>query len=229
MKNVFAIVLAGLALLMAGCVTTQKPLQLNPQVLESKSARIGVAMTNLPKVDTHFPGASCLLCIAAASAANSSLTTHAQTLPYEDLPKIKSTVADLMRKKGMEVTVIEESIDLDSLDSTSNPGENVSRKDFSQYRSKYKVDRLLVLDINALGFVRTYSAYFATSEPKAYLRGVGYIVNLSNNAYEWYMPVEVTRSADRGWDEPPKFPGLTNAYFQVLEVGKDTFATQFAR
>lgn len=228
MRNVISILL--LSLVLSGCVPPpQNAVQLDQNLLSNKSAKVGVVMAPLPKVDTHFPGAGCLLCIAAASAANSSLTRHANTLPYEDLPKIKHTVADLMRKKGMEVVVIEENIDLESLNTNSGAGPNTARKDFSPLRTKYSVDRLLVLEINALGFIRTYSAYFATSEPKAYFRGVGYIVNLSNNAYDWYMPVEISRSAQGGWDEAPKFPGLTNAYFQILEVGKDSFTSHFSR
>ena len=80
-----------------------------------------------------------------------------------------------------------------------------------------------MIDITALGFTRTYSAYIPTSDPKALLRGAGYIVNLNNNTYEWYMPVIITKSADKNWDEPTKFPGLTNAYFHALELGKDRF------
>ena len=81
--------------------------------------------------------------------------------------------------------------------------------------------------INTLGFIRTYSSYFPTSDPKGTIGGAGYLINLSNNLYEWYQPVNVTRSADTTWDEPPKFPGLTNAYFQVIELGKGVFLNPF--
>jgi hypothetical protein len=106
---------------------------------------------------------------------------------------------------------------------------NVAKKDFSSLRKKYNIDKLLVVDIKTLGFIRTYSAYFPTSDPKGWLSGAGYIVNLSNNTYEWYLPVFVTRGTDKNWDEPPAFPGLTNAYFQVLEIGKDTFLRPFKK
>jgi hypothetical protein len=226
MKGLLGIALAITTL--AGCATQpQQSLPMNVSAIGQNLGRIGVAMTQLPKVDTQFPGASCLLCMAAASAANSSLTSHANTLPHDDLPKIKNHLADLLKKNGTEVVLIEEPISLDAL-SDVNPGPNAARKDFSPLHKKHGVDRLLVIDIRALGFIRTYSAYFATSEPKAYMRGIGYIVN-SSNAYDWYQPFDATRSADRNWDEPPKFPGLTNAYFQVLELGKDAILRPFVR
>jgi hypothetical protein len=38
------------------------PVALSPAALNATDMRIGVAMSALPKVDTTFPGADCLLC-----------------------------------------------------------------------------------------------------------------------------------------------------------------------
>jgi len=230
MKVRIAFAVAAIAVFLGGCASNpQQAIQLDQNALASKTSRMGVAMTALPKVDTQFPGAGCLLCYAAASVANTSLTTHAQTLPYEDLPKLKNDVADLIRKKGTEVTVIAEDLNVGALSDYGTKGPNIAKKDFSALQKKYKVDRLLVIEIASLGFVRTYSAYIPTSDPKGVLQGTGYIVNLNSNTYEWYLPVNISKSADKNWDEPPKFPGLTNAYFQVLELGKDAFLQPFSK
>lgn len=227
MKSIHVLMLACLALI-AGCATPpQMPVALNPDTINAKGGRIGVAMTPLPKIDTSFPGASCLLCIAAASVANSSLTTQTQKLPPEDLALLKLKVADAIRAKGGDVVVIEEPLKLDALPNTSGQGPNLSRKDFSALKVKYRIDRLLVIDIQALGIERVYSAYVPNGDPKAILRGAGYVVVLPANTYEWYMPVRITKSADGKWDEPPEFPGLSNAYFQVVELGKDEFMQPF--
>jgi hypothetical protein len=34
-------------------------------------------------------------------------------------------------------------------------------------------------------------------------------------------------SAQGEWDEPPKFPGLTTAYYQAIELAKDKIKDQF--
>lgn len=228
MKIRIGLTVAVLGILLSGCASVpQAPVQLAPNALASTAGRVGVVMKALPTVDTHLLGADCLLCIAAASIANSALTTHTRTLPYEDLPKLKNDVADLMRKKGINVTVIAENLDIDALSDFNGKGPNIAKKDFSPLQKKYNIDKLAVIDIRKMGMLRTYSSYFPTSDPKAVLQGVGYIVNLSNNTYEWYLPVNVTKSADKNWDEPPKFPGLTNAYFQALELGKDKFLQPF--
>jgi hypothetical protein len=225
MKFGLAAALAAVVLLLAGgCATPpQPPIPLSDSTLKSPGARIGVAMSPLPKVDTHLLGASCLLCYAAASVANSSLTSHAGTLPLEDLPKLKADAAAALRKKGLEVVVIDEDVKIEDLPAFSSQQPNTARKNFSSLRDKYKLDKLLVIDITTLGFQRTYSAYIPTGDPKGIVRGSGYIVNLQTHALEWYVPVEILKSAEGKWDEPPKFPGLSNAYFQALELGRDSF------
>lgn len=229
MKAFLALVLTSASLLLGGCAgTPQKPVDFDRGTVVSPSARIGVIMTGLPKVDTHFPGAGCLLCAAAAAVANNSLTNHTQTLSDDDLATLKNEVAERLRSKGGNITVINENLDLDHLGSSSGNGPNIAKKDFSPLKDKYKVDKLLVINITSVGIVRPYSAYIPTSDPKAEIEGTGYVVNLSTNTYEWYMPVSVSKSADGKWDESPDYPGLTNAYFQALESGKDQFLQPFA-
>jgi hypothetical protein len=225
------IVLALAAVLaFAGCSTPpQRPVAFNAGSLSAPQGnRIGVAMTPLPKVDTHLPGADCLLCLAAASLANSSLTAHARTLPYEDLPKLKDEVAQLLRKRGaQQVSVIAEDVDVEALPGAKGQGPDLAVKDFSSLQKKYDVDKLLIIDVRTLGFQRYYKAYIPSGDPRALLQGAGYLVNLSNNTYEWYSTVHVSRGAEGKWDEPPKFPGLTNAYFQVIELAKERYTQPF--
>jgi hypothetical protein len=221
------------AVLLAGCVSApQLAVPLAPTTFTATQNRVGVIMMTLPVVDTHFPGASCLLCMAAASVANSTLTEYTKTLPYEDLSKLNMQVANHLKKKGMEVTFIDK-LDFpsgfQSLPDFDSKEPNFAKKDFSSLQAKYKIDKLLVIDIGMLGIERTYSAYFPTSEPKAKIAGISYIINLKNNAYEWYFPLNIVKSSDANWDEPPKFPGLTNAYFQVLELTKDSFISELSQ
>ena len=186
-------------------------------------------MSKLPKINTFFPGAGCLLCLAGAEMMNSSLTSQTKTLTHEDLPTLSTQAADILRKKGLDVTVIADTFDLDALSKSSVQGVGFAKQDFSSLAQKYKVDKLVVFDIDTVGFSRNYSAYIPTGDPKAVLHGTGYMVNLKTNAYEWYTVVDATRAASGSWDEPPAFPGLTNAYFQVLEVGKDQFLKPLAQ
>src|SRR6266853_3648280 len=143
----FGLILAAAAMLLGGCASTpQTSVALSPDTLAASGSRIGVGMSALPKTDTHFPGADCLLCAGVAAMANTSLTTHTQKLGQEDLPKLKNQVADLIGKRGGQVTLIEEDIHLDALPSSSAKGANVAKKDFSSLRTKYNIDKLVVIN-----------------------------------------------------------------------------------
>lgn len=218
-----SIVLMGLAFVLGGCAVTppQQPMAIKPASLQAESGRIGVAMTAVPKVDTQFPGAGCLLCIAAASAMNSSLTDHIRTLPPEDVPALKDRAVALIKAKGGTPVAIDAALDVNALPSFSGDAPNMARKDFRGLKDKHQVDKLLMIQITTIGVVRNYSAYIPNGEPKAVFNGTAYLVDLKTNALEWYHPFTVTKAADGNWDESPKFPRMTNAFFQALELGKD--------
>ena len=101
--------LAALALL-GGCGTApQLPVALSGDYgTQAKTGRVGIAVSELPKPDTAFPGAGCLLCLAAASMANSSLTDHARTLSVDELKPLKAELAKLLQAQGIEAVVIDD-------------------------------------------------------------------------------------------------------------------------
>ena len=177
-------------------------------------------MSGLPKADTRFPGADCLLCLGVATVANNSLTQHVKTLSHEDLAQLKAAAGDALRAKGFEVIVIQEPLDTKSL-AWGKKGENLADKDYSPFQAKHQVDKLLVIQLDWVGVTRTYASYIPTSDPKAHVAGMGFIVDTRTNVYDLYLPIDVQKSAGLKWDEPPKFPGLTNAYYQAMESTRD--------
>jgi hypothetical protein len=212
-----------MVVLIAGCAAPpQQPLRFSPDALTS---RIGIAMAPLPTVITHIIGADCLTCLEIASAANAPLSNYAQTLSNKELSRLKDETAELLRNKGVDVTVIAEDINVAALPDNFVLSPNAPLKDHTALKQKYQLDKILFINITALGFVRTYAAYEPTSEPKAMLEGSAYIVNLSNNTYEWYEPIKLTLTGGPAWDEPPNFPTLTRAYAQILRAGKDKILT----
>jgi hypothetical protein len=203
----------------------QRPVDLSADYFtagKAKVGRVGVAMVELPKPDTNFPGAHCLLCLAAANAMHMSLSKEVQTFSTQELLALQGDLAATLTKQGLESVVIKEPLRLkDYPDLSASETANRSRKDFSAVKSKYQVDRLLLVDVNALGVWRSFSAYVPTDVPRAVMNGSASMIDLSSHALEWYMPLSVSRAAEGEWDEPPKFPGLSNAYYQVIETGMD--------
>jgi hypothetical protein len=215
--------------LLVGCATTppQGFVALSGDLVARHEGRVGVVMSPLPKVDTDFPGAYCLLCMGVASAANSSLTSHTHTLAADEVAGYKPELIAALRNKGFDVTEIPDPLDVSKLPNAQKKAADHATKDFTSLKAKYGVGKLCVLEVTQLGIERTYAAYVPTSDPRAVVRGKAYLIDLSSNAYDWYQSVDVTVSAEGKWDEPPGFPGLTNAYFQAIEKARDLYLGPF--
>ena len=220
--------LAGVAVAisLAACQTTpQNPISLSKESLAAQKGRVAVAIrTSTP--DLYLPGANCLLCLGAATVANSSLNTYAKTLKTDELLQVKTELVELMRKKGIDAVALDGQIDLDKLPDLKL-GTNMATKDYAGVAKGF--DHLVVINVQQVGFVRTYAAYVPTSAAKATVSAFAFMVNMKTNAYEWFDHLTITRSADGEWDEGGNFPGLTNAYYQVIEQTKDRVKAPFAQ
>jgi hypothetical protein len=212
------------AAFLGACATKpQLPVALSKDKLGAQTGRVGVALGE-PKPDLYLPGADCLLCIGAATLANNSLNTYSKTLKDDEIVALKEEMVEMLRKKGVQATAIDGVVNLNDLPDLKL-GENMARKDFHRFSDRF--DHLVVIDVRQFGFERTYASYFPTSEPKAVFRGGAYMVDLKTNAYEWYDTVAVVKGTDGKWDEAPNFPGLTSAYYQAIEQGKDQLKKPF--
>jgi hypothetical protein len=225
--------LVSIALLAACAGPVQLPVDLPANYFvgaKAKPSRIGVVMSEMPKPDTQFPGASCLLCLGVANLAHSSLNKEVQAFSTNELKPLPADLVALLQKQGLDAVLINEPLKVTDLpDIKSGDTPNKSRKDFSALKAKHNVDRLLVVHLTSLGVWRSYSAYIPTDLPAAVAKGTASIVDLGNNNLDWYLPINLSRKADGAWDEAPKFPGLSNAYYQVLESVADMVKKPFAK
>lgn len=221
MNNTKYLALAAAAWVLTGCASKpQLPVSMSGQDDWAKAGPVGVVLGTVPAPNTYFPGASCLLCLGFAEMANSSLSTHTKTLSKDEFEPLKADIAAALRKKGADVVVFDDQLAIDALPKAAST-ENGPPKDFASLKAKYPVKRLLVIQVDTLGYERTYSSYIPTSDPKAFVKAQGFLVDMDDNHYHWYQPVQIRRAAEGTWDESPGFPGLTNAYYQAVEQAKD--------
>lgn len=232
-KRLAAALLALAVSLLVGCATPpQAPIALSTDYFspnKSKPGRIGVLMLELPKADTSFPGAGCLLCLAVAYGNHSTLTKEVQALGTGELKPLPADLVLLLKKQGVDAVLLEDNVRFADLPDLATTEPTKTRKNFAALKAKHKVDRLLVVNVSALGVWRSYSAYVPTDVPKAVLYGDASLIDLNTNVLEWYLPLALSRGAEGAWDEPPKFPGLSNAYYQVLETGMDMVKRPFIK
>ncbi len=217
--RLFAII--ALSALLTACAAPKQSLISLPDGYHTQPrGAIGIVMSEIPKPDTAFPGADCLLCLATASMVNRSLTDAVRQWPTDDLKALSEEAAAILRAKGHAVVLVKEPLKIADLPDRA-VADGFARKDFAGVGKRAAVDRLLVIDVRFVGAERNYSAYIATGPAVAKLQAEAYIVDLGTHKLEWYEPITAGRTAQGTWDEPPKFPGLTNAYFTAVEETKD--------
>ena len=228
MKSKLSAVLLVVTALLAGCAgTPQAPLSLNSNFYADKSKTIGVYMDPLPKPNTLFAGAGCLLCMAVVETANASLTTQTKTFSTDELAALQTMVVDSIKKKGGNVVIIDSKVQLDKLKSFSGKGVNLAKDDYRPLKASLGVDKLVVIDLNAVGVYRPYAEYVPTGAPTGYVAGLLYTVDLNTNEYDLYEPIDFKVGVQGQWDEAPKFPGVTSAYYQAVEQTKDKVISSF--
>lgn len=167
--------------------------------------------------------------MALASAANSKLTEHANRLSRAEVLQTKDDLISILAEKKISAVAIPDTVKLNELPKSNSTGTNLAPIDYSSLRPRFDIDRLLVVDLRLLGFERTYASYVPTGAPKAAVSGTGYLVDLSTNQFEWYQPINVRKATDEEWDEPPSFPGLTNADYQAVELMRDQVLEPFRK
>jgi hypothetical protein len=225
--RIYAVICASLVL--SGCASSpQLPVPLATSAMGATAGKVGVALNIVEKADTYFPGASCLLCYGLASAANSTLTAHVVKQPIDDVVQFQADVVTALSKKQTSVVALPRTWKLDIYPKVKSDQPNAAGLDFSALKKTNSLDRLLVINVTSLGVERTYASYIPTSEPKAFVTGTAYMVNLANNQYEWFAPFDIRRASDGKWDEPPSFPGLTNALVQAIESARTFILKPFA-
>lgn len=213
--------------LLAGCVANPPPPLAFSHSNVPTTSRVGVLIDELPEIDNRYPGADCLLCLATASAMNGSITDHFKTLTYGDVLQVGSELSAMLSEQGYEVVLIDEPLNLKELPKTSSENPMVPYRSHAAFKNKWNIDYLLVVDVNFVGFQRPYASYVPTSDPKAAVTGVTYMVDLNIDQYSVYQPVEIYQFANGAWDESPAYPGLTNAFYQALEDARDKLLTSY--
>jgi hypothetical protein len=220
-----------LTMMLGACASApQQPIAFDAGTIAGGKNRVAIQMNKLPATDTSFPGAGCLLCIGVARAAHVDLSTQVQSLVPEDLNTLPERLAKVLRDDGAQVIVLDQPVDISNLSINSEKGEDpkLTSKDFNPLANKLGVDKLLVLEIRSQGVMRPYSAYIPAGVPRAYVSGIAYMVDLKANTYVWYSTINTDRPAEGAWNEPPSFPGLTNAYYQVLAETSDSLASELS-
>ena len=204
----------------AGCASTEqmRTLPENYYAQTSKDEIHVVMVGDLPSVNVVFPGAGCLLCMAAANTMHGQLKEHAATLDLLRLQQIGIEIVDGLTAKGLTASVSGDPSVLSGLGKFEgfSSKENFAKLDFRSLKERLSGDTLLLIEVNGAGFSRDFLDYFPTSDPVAYVNAQVSWINLDTNELIVKQVVRIKVASDREWKAPPAYPGLTEALYKAI-------------
>lgn len=213
---------------LVGCATmTSKSVALDQDYYDSEE-EVSFYLEPLPEPSMSYPGANCLLCLGAAAAANGELAGRVKEFSTDELESIGSDIVHFVEDKGVTVHQLGEDFELDReslprLRRRSQADEETvyTRRDYRPLRQDVETDELLLLRFKKVGVERTYNGYIPTGQPRAVVQFHISLVDLEANELMLNRSLQMHAKVDGEWDEPPNFPGLTTAYYEVLEKARD--------
>lgn len=222
-KNIFKRAFSVLVLLtffvLTGCVSIQKPIDMDMSHWKENETKIAILVNQLPEPYTHKFGSQGLLDIAINNSMATGLTKHVSTLDLSDFYSIKNDLKEHIAEKNVQVVVLPEDFELPKLVKFEKK-ENFAKLDYRVLKQQLGTDQLLIINVNQLGTIRNYYGFMPIGAPKAIFSGVGELIDLSTNQILWHKPVNLEKVISGKWDEPKQYPNLTKAIFKVTEMGK---------
>ncbi len=216
------------SLYLTGCVTSPQPtLNLTTKAFKKETDIVGIYVKPAPAPNTYFDGANCLLCIAVVEGVNASLTSQVKTLDSQELNAIGEKIVKKLTKQGKRAKLITETLDLDQLKSRSSDLPYAAPYDYMPLKDSLGVSHLAVVEYNRLGVKRPYQSYIPVGSPVSFISGRSYLVDLETNQYQMYQNLELSVASEGEWNEGPDYPGLTTAYFLMLEKTKEKIDSLF--
>lgn len=231
----FKITLALLAVsMLASCaIAPQKPVVINNTYWDQQNQRVGVYVQPIEAPQFYTEGDVRLLDYAVISMAMATVKEHFAQLDTSDYELLRDDISSYFSQAGKMVKLISEDIKIDNLPSFNDPNSNdetyFASKDYSKLKEKLDVDQLLLIKARRVGLARPYASFVPMGDPRAIFELEGELVDLSNNQLLWYSTITSVGFSSGEWDEPPAYPGLTNAFYASLESVKQKVMAHFQR
>ena len=219
-------VLLSASAVLTGCSSfVQKPIDLDAQFWNDKDPVIGVALSPLPAPQLALTGNQGLLELAINKGVNSKLSDQVSAWELHDLESLPDEVVASLKAKGLNAKRIPDAIDLTKFKETEKR-EGYLARNISDLKSKYGVDRVLLISYTTTGAFRSYYSVVPTSVPTPQVGGIGMLVDPKDSRLVWYKPFVVVQPAQCEWDQPG-YSNLSNAFYQALDGSRQQILSAF--
>ncbi len=234
MKTILKMLSVGMVLIsLTGCGPSR--IALKPSFWDNKEQKIGIAFIKYPEAGAHRQGSEGLLDMAINASLASEMSAYLKSIDVEAYEEVAQSFKEKFASKGIEVQIFKGKLDLETLEDTPrSSGRSLSsttfKKDLSFMKQKFKIDKVLLLGVDAYGTLRNYYGFIPLGAPKALFKVSGQLVDLESNNKEWFdfQDQEYATAPVMGeWNQPPTYPNLTNALIVAMNNAKEYIIRAF--
>lgn len=228
-------ILVSILLALSACATITPNFAVKQNFWSDRNQTVGVIIGDMPKPMAHKSGSQGLLDIAINNANAGDLEAHLAKLDISKIKNVKKKIAAYLKGKGLRVKLINEQVNIESLPEFEAKNDDSKKqyfgnRDYRTLKSKFGVDKLIVINVVRIGTIRNYYGFIPMGDPSGISHVAGYIVNLDNNQLEWKQVVTQTvPNPDTNWDTPPNFDGLTKAMYLAFDQSSNMLFNHFAQ
>lgn len=217
-----------------GCASTPlPPISLNSSYWEQHDQRLGIYVASAEKPQLYMEGDVRLLDYAIIKAVMSTVSSHFEGLDISDYEKLRDELNGRFSQEGRSVQLIAENLEIDALPAFTDPDDAdtiyFAKSDYSEFKDKLGVDQLLIIIPRRVGLARPYHGFLPLGDPRAIFEVHGELVDLHTNRLLWNADIKQANFSSGAWDEPPTYPGLTNAFYAALEAARQQVLSDLHR
>lgn len=215
MKNLGKVLaLASLGLLLSGCAQ-KNPKLTNEFWQKSQEHKIVVAKVKAPKPTLTQSGSIGLLDYAINATVTNSFGDYLKTVKldwYHD--ELAHKFTDNLKQHNIAATA-------------HNVAVSLNKKEREAFLMQMEGNKLLVVELEGIGAVRSYYSFVPLGAPKAYCTLSGELIDQANKKVLWRHSVRIEKPVIGEWDQPPSYPNFTKALMSAAHAAKEELMDSF--
>jgi len=210
LQQFLSVAALSLLLLVGGCAP--QPLKVDQTFWSKPGQRIGLALTVPAKANASRAGAQGLLDQAINSAMAGSLEAHLATVNITALNNIVYAVSDSLKKRG-QTPVVLGLVTPGALQPFKTEGSNkdYGSKDLRPAGKDKQLDAILLVEVTAVGTLRSYYGFVPISAPAGYVAADSQMVDARSNKLIWRALNTQAQPVVGEWDTPPAYANVDQA------------------
>jgi len=200
---------------LAGCATNEHNIRLSDGFWQNPKHNITIAKIKVAdKPGLHQTGQQGLLDIAVSAAVTQTFNKHLEKTSLDWYKELPQKFVTQLKQRHILAKVY--SIDIDA-----------KQKKNATIIVQMDSDKLLLLELQKLGAIRSYYSFIPTGAPKAYCILKGELIDRQDKKVLWRHLAKIEEPVQGNWDQPPSYPNFTIALKQAIDSAQEEVIDSF--